>query len=210
MIPLAQEHEIEPVRGLPGRLPPGEEILWQGTPDWRVLARTALYTRWVAGYFALLVLWSLVSSGSIAGIAATIVAGVLAVGLLYLFAWAVARSTIYTLTNKRVVLRIGVALSKCVNLPLTLVRSADLRPHAGGVGDVALEVGEARLLGYALLWPHARPWRIARPAPMLRAIPDAERVGAMIARATSAMASIERSAPQATPAAIGPLQEAAA
>lgn len=210
MIPLAQEHEIEPIRGLPGHLPPGEEIIWQGAPDWRVLARTALYTRWVAGYFALLVAWSLISGPTLAGIGATIASGFLAIGLLSLFAWCVSKTTIYTLTNKRIVLRIGVALSKCINLPLALVSAADLRPHDKGFGDIALEVGEARRLGYALLWPHARPWRIGRPAPMLRAIPDAARVGTLIARATAQVNAIEYAAPPAASMARPPLQEAAA
>ena len=49
------EYENEPIPGLPGRLPPGERILWQGSPEWRALARTAFHTRLVAGYFAALV-----------------------------------------------------------------------------------------------------------------------------------------------------------
>ncbi len=52
------EYEIEPIPGLPGDLPPGERILWQGKPDWRMLARTAFHTRIVAGYFVLLSVWA--------------------------------------------------------------------------------------------------------------------------------------------------------
>ena len=33
------EYENEPIRGLPGLLPKGEYIVWQGSPDWRGLAR---------------------------------------------------------------------------------------------------------------------------------------------------------------------------
>jgi len=49
------------------------------------------------------------------------------------------------------------------------------------------------MLGYMLLWPHARPWRFARPQPMLRSVPDAQAVAAMLAEACSHYAPIERS-----------------
>ena len=43
------EYAHEPIRGLPGDLPEGEKILWQGAPDARTFARSALHTRWVTG-----------------------------------------------------------------------------------------------------------------------------------------------------------------
>ena len=43
--------------GLPSRLPPGERILWQGRPDWRVLARRALHVRGLAFYLGLMLCW---------------------------------------------------------------------------------------------------------------------------------------------------------
>jgi hypothetical protein len=180
------EYDHEPIRGLPGDLPEGERILWQGAPDWRVFARNALYTRWIAGYFAVLAL-AAAGTGSLFGLAATIASGAIGVGLLTIFARLVAKTTVYTLTNRRVVLRIGVALNKCINLPLAQIGSADLRPQANGHGDIALSLIGAHRLGYAMLWPHARPLRFGKPEPMLRAIPEAEKVAGMLARASAAI-----------------------
>ncbi len=178
------EHEIEPIRGLPGRLPEGEAILWQGAPEWHSLARRAFSTRLVAVYFALLALWALTGSGHarVVGLEMTVGLGVVAVGLLHLLAWASARSTVYTLTNRRVVLRVGIAVPKCINLPLVLIESVDLASHGDGTGDVALSLSGAAKLGIVALWPHARPWMILRPQPMLRGIADAEGVAALVAR----------------------------
>jgi hypothetical protein len=39
---------FEPVPGLPAPLPKGERILWQGSPRWQSLARTAYYVNIVA------------------------------------------------------------------------------------------------------------------------------------------------------------------
>jgi len=184
------EYEDEPIRGLPGRLPPGEEILWQGAPDWRVLARSAFHTRWVAAYFAALTIYG-VASGSLLGAGITALAGAACLGLLALLAWAIARTTVYTLTNKRIVLRIGVALTTCFNVPLKLMKSAEIRPLDRGHGDIALAIDQGRI-GYLLLWPHARPWRLKDPQPMLRALPEAERVAEMLVKARAAISPIAK------------------
>ena len=68
------EYDSEPIRGLPGELPEGERILWQGSPDWRVFVRSALFGRWIVGYFAILAFWS-IATGSFGGAIGSVVAG---------------------------------------------------------------------------------------------------------------------------------------
>lgn len=181
-----QEHDAEPVRGLPGRLPAGEEILWQGAPDWRRLARDAFKTRWIAAYFGGLLGWAAIE-GNWSGAAMTAVVGALGLGGLHLLAWLAARSTVYTLTNRRIVLRFGIALNKCINLPLAAISSAGLKRNADGTGDIPLTLSQAHRLGYAQFWPHARPWKLARPEPMLRSLPDAAAIAERLSRALLAV-----------------------
>jgi hypothetical protein len=211
--PSSTEHDFEPIRGLPGALPAGETILWQGAPHWAALAVHALHVRFVTLYFAGLIvaqgLGGALSSDARAAPAIvlgealwTALAGLTAVGLLCLFAWLVARSSVYTITNRRVVLRIGVAISKAVNLPFAIIEGAALRRHGAGAGDIPLKLKAGTRAGYLLLWPHARPWRWAEPEPMLRAIPNAGAVAAILAQALAAHAAatgatVSREAPEA-------------
>lgn len=188
---MITEYDDEPVRGLPGELPQGETLLWQGSPDWRLLARSAFFTRIVGLYFAALVALA-IYNGSTGGVIATAIAGALGVGLLMLYAWAVARTTVYTLTSRRVVLRISVALNMCINLPLAKIGGANLRPLGPTEGDLALQLIGPHNLGYLVLWPHARPWKLGHPEPMLRALPDAAVVGERLARAVAAIAPVDR------------------
>ena len=197
-----REHDIEPIRGLPGDLPLGERILWQGAPDAWVFARSALGARWIGGYFVLLVGWAMVG-GTPLGALLTAGFGLLAVGLVYGFALLVTRSTVYTITNRRVVLRIGVALSKCINLPLVKLGSADLRGLGAGDGDIALSLQGPSMLGYAMLWPQARPFRLAVPQPMLRALPNAAEVAGILAKATATIVPVQQGR-ETTPAANAP------
>ena len=173
--------EDEGARGLPGPLPPGERILWQGSPDAHVLARSAFRTNWIALYFAVLAVAGL-AGGALVGAAVTLVAGGICLGLIQLFSWATARSAVYTLTDKRIILHIGVAMPMSFNLPLSRIAAADLRPLGGGHGDIALRLQGGRI-AYFLLWPHARGWRFRAPEPSLRAVPDAEAVAVMLYRA---------------------------
>lgn len=206
------EYEFEPVRGLPGDLPEGERVLWQGSPHWRSFAVSALKTRWVGLYFALLLTLS-AASGSLFGIFASLAGAAVSIGMLAVFAVLVARTTVYTITNRRVVMRIGVALNTCVNLPLKLIASADLRQVDRAHGDIALTLMGRHALGYAMLWPHARPFRFANPQPMLRALPEPAAVAATLARACSAQVAIDMTTDAAlspTPAPAAGYRQAAA
>ena len=176
----------EPVRGLPGNLPEGERILWQGSPDPVQLAIHAYHIRKVAIYFALLTGWGALNAmrgvNSWTGTLMTLAVGVLALGVIALIAWGAARTTVYTLTNKRVVLRFGIALPKCINLPLSKVGAADLSMRGKAAGDIALRLTENQRLGWLQLWPHARPWKLDQVQPMLRSIVDADKVAGLLAR----------------------------
>lgn len=189
------EHEFEAVRGLPEPLPAGERILWQGAPDWKALALQAFHVRQVAIYFGVLLalraafVWS---EGGTIGQAATAVLwllppALLATGMLVLLARLSARTTVYTLTNRRVVMRVGIVLTLTFNLPLRRLAGAGLREDdATGIGDIPLQLAGRDKVAYVHLWPHARPWRAARPEPMLRCIPDARGVAQALSAAWSA------------------------
>jgi hypothetical protein len=169
---VSTEYENEPIKGLPGFLPKGESILWQGTPDWQSMARGVFHTRLVAGWFVIVAMGAFLAGGTgLIGAVVTMLVAALGLGLLAFLAWAQARSTVYTLTQKRLVMRFGVALPKCINLPLSQIVSADVKPAGAGHNDVALRVAGRFPLGWLQMWPHVRPWKINDPQPMLRAIP---------------------------------------
>ncbi len=178
----------KPPRGLPGPLPASETLLWQGAPEWRQVARRILHVRTLAIYFGVLVAICgtravLEETASLwFSLAALLVLGSLVIAMLLGFAVAISRTTVYTLTDRRVVLRIGVALTASLNLPFKQIESASLRLLPNGSGDIALLMEGRTKIGYFQLWPHARPWRTQRVQPMIRCIPDAARVSQILSR----------------------------
>lgn len=201
---------LEPVRGLPEALPPGEEILWQGRPDARRLAIEAFGLRWVAAYFAALAAARVLASAAerppaeaLGHAVPFVLAGAAACAVVAGLAWVQARTTVYTLTNRRVAMRIGAALTLTLNLPYREVTAARLDLRRGGTGTVALALVEGARLSLLMTWPHARPWRWARVEPALRCIPDAARVAAILAEAAEARLAepaVTREAPRPGPA----------
>jgi hypothetical protein len=187
---------FEPIRGLPAELPAGERLLWQGEPDWKALARNAFHVVKVAIYFAVLAVWLAVSAlydGAGLAAAATrvswlVLVGGAACGILAALAWFYARSTVYSLTSKRIVIRSGLAIPVTINLPFAKIETASLGLVSGETGNVAITIVKPDRIAFLLLWPNARPFQFAHPQPMLRCIPDARRVAGLLGEALAAEA----------------------
>ncbi|MBC7284970.1 photosynthetic complex putative assembly protein PuhB [Hoeflea sp.] len=202
------EHDYEPVPGLPARLPEGEYILWQGAPSSAAVSRQVLKTRWIAGYFAVLVAWNitaglydgrlpseiLFSSGALA------ILSTIGVGLMEAFAWGVQKTTLYTITNKRIVMRIGVALSATFNLPFTRIVSADMREGKNGVGDIALTLLPGDRLSWLVFWPHVRGFRKGALMPQMICLKDVAIASNVLAAALASTRTPENAAKPASPA----------
>jgi hypothetical protein len=63
-----------------------------------------------------------------------------------------------------------------------------MREGRHGHGDIALTLAPGVRIGYVHLWPHARPWQVRWPQPMLRALPDSAHVATLLANALQATA----------------------
>jgi hypothetical protein len=202
---VSQPEEIEPIPGLPHALPPGERILWQGRPSWKGLARSPFHLGWLALYLGAVVTSrgvgafqtsrnvgaAFAAAGTVLPLAVGCLAVVAALALLH------ARATVYTLTNRRLVMRFGVALPMSFNIPFRKIASADVCLRRGGEGDIVLRLSGPERLAYAHLWPFVRPWTFRRAEPMLRAVPGAARVTALLAEAVAVWSESAGSHPSA-------------
>ena len=185
------EHEFEAAYGLPEALPKGERILWQGSPDFGDLAVRVFHMKKIVIYFVVLMAVRGSYLCSLDAPFLTVLAGVLlvaglgltAIAALGTLAWLTARTTVYTLTDQRVVMRIGIVLTLTFNLPFKRIETAGLQLTAKGFGDLPLVLSGGDRIGWLNLWPHVRPWQIAQPQPMLRCVPNAQVVATAFQKA---------------------------
>ena len=193
---MSHEHDdfaTEPVKGLPERPPEGEHILWQGRPSWWALTRESLNLYWVAAYFVALAVWRYLTLMDQVSAASAfnasfpfIILGGIVCAILLIVGAVQARATVYTITNRRVAMRIGAALTVTLNLPFSQIRNADLNLRRSGTGTIAFDLMGDTRLSYLVCWPHVRPWVIRRTQPALRCIPDAEQVARLLSEAAEA------------------------
>ncbi|MEM8698674.1 MAG: photosynthetic complex putative assembly protein PuhB [Pseudomonadota bacterium] len=186
--------ENEPVHGLPAFLPKGERILWQGAPRALSLARQAFMIGPVLVYFTVLGLWRVLEAMSLGaaplaalGSAISLIPFAAAtVAILCLMALWIARTTLYTITNRRVVIRFGVALKMAVNLPFAEIGAADLKRSRDGSGTLALTMTGKGRIAFLHLWPNVRPWHYLPTQPALRAIAEPEAAAEALSGALAA------------------------
>jgi hypothetical protein len=189
------EYEFEPQFGLPERLPSNERILWQGSPDVGTLAKSAFHFRKLVVYFCILLLAGVypaleAGAGPLEVLLALKWLGPLsASGLItaWFLAWLTASTTVYTLTNQRIVMRLGIVLTVTFNFPLSKIASADLRTLSGGHGDITLNLKGEDRIAWVHLWPSVRPWRISKPEPTLRAVAHVKGLATELSAAWSAV-----------------------
>ena len=78
------------------------------------------------------------------------------------------------------------------------IASAGLKLHKDGHGNIPLTLGGSERIAVLHLWPHARPWRVTKPEPMLCCVPDAAHVAQVLQTAWTAAAG-EDAATAASP-----------
>ena len=115
--------------------------------------------------------------------------GLLAAALLTAIAYLSSRTAVYTITSKRLVMRVGMALPVTINLPFSQIDGAALRLFANGSGDIPLKITARERVAYLLLWPHARPFHFTRPQPCLRCIANADQVAGLLSAALTGTAA---------------------
>ena len=189
---------------LPADIPEGERVLWFGRPEWVSLARTAYRADLVAAYFGALAVWNAVADSEAGAVAVAIaigkslVLGAACLGLLSLLAWLSARTTLYVVTSRRIVMKVGIALPIFFNIPYSQIASAALRSFNDGTGEIPLALAPGRRIALLHLWPHARPFHVANPQPALRSIADVGEVADILRQAMIAEAQTRLGVTHAT------------
>jgi Bacterial PH domain len=152
------------------RLPAGEHVVWSGAPDRRALARFFLRERWVLAFvlfsFALGAADALQHADGamprLMGVA-TLSAIMLSVAIVSIrvFAWQLARSSRYVITNRRMYFNIGIVMRADANIPFSSVETVDLRRRSDGSADLMITLTERQEIPWLLLFPHMT-WRGSR------------------------------------------------
>jgi hypothetical protein len=180
------------IKGVPHPLPPGETLLWEGAPATRAVAAHVFHWRFLAGYFVLMLAWWCIttrapfaSSEFAMGLFVVFALSVLVLGIAWGLSSLVASTSWYAITSQRVVLRLGMVFPMSINVPFSVIENAAVGNFKDGTGQVLLSLGAEHRIAYIALWPHCRVFKFAQPEPLLRGLPDAAKVGGILAQAVA-------------------------
>ena len=175
-----------------GILPWGERVLWRSSPDPRLLTEHLFRLRRVAAYSVILyALWAIRQWRSGPGhdfLRTSIVWLVLVlitVGFLHWLAQTTSRTSTYILTDRRLVMRVGIALEMTVSVPLSMIERVDVRQFRDRSGELVVTLAAAMRVGYGALWPHVRLRAPRHPQPVLRGLHQPEYVATLLSEAVS-------------------------
>ena len=184
------DDEFEAQYGLPENLPKDEKIHWQGSPAFESLINKVFLFRLVAIYFLVLLsfafYWDFQKAGqgdALANLFINILLSGFSLGALGFLAYLTATTAIYTITNKRVVMRIGIVLTLTFNIPFRQILASDFKKYSDGTGDISFRLDPSTKIAFIHLWPHCRFKSFAHPEPAIRCIKNVDDVALLVHRA---------------------------
>ncbi|MEN1729216.1 MAG: photosynthetic complex putative assembly protein PuhB [Pseudomonadota bacterium] len=181
------------LKPLPEALPPGEHVLYQCSPgSWQALSRRVFFMNKIAIYMTIILAWvgvnAYLDQGSALAIASAVATTIPAAAAVFLLVFWLgrfyAKTTVYTVTNKRVVIETGLSYTTITNLPFSRIERVDMKAFKDGSADLEIHMAGDRML-YSMLWPSTHQWRWKRPVPMLRAIEDPQQLAGILAHELS-------------------------
>lgn len=129
-----------------------ERILWQGKPDKRAYALrgSLVLVPFSILWLVLVISWiSIMASNNASWLSQTRAVVVLLIGLYFAFGrfWVAAKdadNSLYTVTNRRVIIRTGPFHPHTTGIPLADIRSVRLIRCASGIGTIRIESAQGR------------------------------------------------------------------
>ncbi|WP_053334339.1 photosynthetic complex putative assembly protein PuhB [Gemmatimonas phototrophica] len=190
--------EPQYIRGVPHPLPEGERLLWEGAPAMKPVSTHVFHWRLIVAYFAaMLAFWAVSTEhqpGSEVYLASAVVRVSLSLFVLLAvlgLSRAVATTSWYAITSKRIVMRVGMAFPMSINIPFTIIESAGLGLFKDGTGQVTVTLQKQSRIAYIALWPHCRVFRFTNPEPVLRGLEEPHKVAEILATAVAEAAGAD-------------------
>ena len=174
-------HEFEPTFGFPESLPASERVLWQGSPCAWLIARRIFFLPHLFFYFLIFSCLALTFNSEALTLKDLFIKflsymslGMVAIFILLAISYLISSTTVYSITDKRVVMRIGIVLNLSLNIPFSKIETAARIAYPDKSGDISLNLVADNKIAYLHLWPHCRPWFFSSPRPRLSCLKDVE------------------------------------
>ena len=194
--------KFEAPKNILDAIPDGESILWKGKPSLWGFSWNLFGLKWITFYLSIL------SVVSIARFFASdfhtafyidflpfflsgIFGSIILIGLAAIQAY----STVYIITENRVIIKTGAALSFLISMPFKKIKEVNLQKRGASIGTISFELFSKKRVPYISCWPSVRPWKFKKTQPAFSCVGSVDEV-ATILRKTAMTGSISFQGPK--------------
>jgi hypothetical protein len=189
---LDYKTEAPPPSDVLSSIPEGENIIWSGKPDFKSITLRAFGLKYLLFYLLISFVFFSIRSGIIVepiklitSFVPYLLSGILICCIVSLFSYFQVRNTVYVVTDKRVVIKTGVALIFMLNVPFEKISEINRQILGDGSGNISFKLISGKRVPFFASWPSVRPWYFSNPEPTFRYVADADLVATDISRAAA-------------------------
>ena len=179
--------KFEAPKNILDAIPNGESILWKGRPSLWGFSWNLFGLKWITLYLSMLSIVSVARFFAsdfytafyvdclpffLSGIFASIILIDLAATQTY--------STVYIITENRVIIKTGAALSFLISMPFKKIKEVNLQKRGASIGTISFELLSEKRVPYISCWPSVRPWKFKRTQPAFSCIGSVDEVATIL------------------------------
>ena len=168
-------------------IPNGESILWKGRPSLWGFSWNLFGLKWITLYLSMLSIVSVARffasdfyTAFYVDFLPFFLSGIFASIILIGLAATQTYSTVYIITENRVIIKTGAALSFLISMPFKKIKEVNLQKRGASIGTISFELLSEKRVPYISCWPSVRPWKFKRTQPAFSCIGSVDEVATIL------------------------------
>ena len=179
--------KFEAPKNILDAIPNGESILWKGRPSLWGFSWNLFGLKWITLYLSMLSIVSVARffasdfyTAFYVDFLPFFLSGIFASIILIGLAATQTYSTVYVITENRVIIKTGAALSFLISMPFKKIKEVNLQKRGASIGTISFELLSEKRVPYISCWPSVRPWKFKRTQPAFSCIGSVDEVATIL------------------------------
>ena len=179
--------KFEAPKNILDAIPNGESILWKGRPSLWGFSWNLFGLKWITLYLSMLSIVSVARffasdfyTAFYVDFLPFFLSGIFASIILIGLAAIQTYSTVYIITENRVIIKTGAALSFLISMPFKKIKEVNLQKRGASIGTISFELLSEKRVPYISCWPSVRPWKFKRTQPAFSCVRSVDEVATIL------------------------------
>tara|TARA_B000000609_G_scaffold157632_1_gene152676 strand:+ start:919 stop:1557 length:639 start_codon:yes stop_codon:yes gene_type:complete len=184
---MEYKSKFEAPKNILDAIPNGESILWKGRPSLWGFSWNLFGLKWITLYLSMLSIVSVARffasdfyTAFYVDFLPFFLSGIFASIILIGLAATQTYSTVYIITENRVIIKTGAALSFLISMPFKKIKEVNLQKRGASIGTISFELLSEKRVPYISCWPSVRPWKFKRTQPAFSCIGSVDEVATIL------------------------------